>query len=144
MIAMSKDASKVVQFYLDHFNEVHTVTCNKCSTLLAVMVADPIADVQGTLPAPHANGLVVVPVDDGFLGSRLRLDGVMGFQCGAVVVSKESQAPELCLNDTRLTYIEEEESPSGQMLPHEVAAIQERHQTDYEPAEETFTVERVK
>ena len=105
------DEQSVLSYYINSYPEVHIITCNKCKEDIGIEVLS--GDI-GHIKA-NANGYVVLPFGDRLLSSRVRTDGVMGYQC-------------VCGNDTRGNQVEERISPDGTFLPHEVAAIQ----TEYE------------
>ena len=160
----------MIDFYKKHFAVIHAVTCKVCKNTLAIELSHPLTnDVLGL--KPHPNGIFVLPIDDKLMASRIRLDGMMGYQCGALLQNPEYEparkvyekdlaayeteykqlrekakaktidlppyqpprllVPEMirCGNDTRSFYIEEELSPAGDFLPHQVAAIREKMQT---------------
>ena len=101
----------MVAFYKKHFADVHIVSCNKCRNSLAIELSHPYSnDLLGLLP--NALGIIVLAVDEKLLSHRVRLDGMIGYQC-------------ICGNDTRASEIEEALSPNGDFHPHEVAAIHE-------------------
>ena len=102
----------MINFYKGNFRVVHAVTCSECKNTIAVELSDPLSnDLLGL--APNAKGIIVLPVDEKLMATRIRLDGMLGYQC-------------LCGNDTRSCDIEEELSPQGDFLPHHVEAIKER------------------
>lgn len=129
------DAQSIIDFYKTMYGEMHVVTCNVCNTDLCIEIA---GNIEGQ--AMHPNGYTVIPISDKLLSTRVRLDGMMGYQC-------------LCGNDTRANIIEEALSPTGAMHPHEVAAIHKqmaavRYKPDIKQKgnkqiRETFTVERI-
>lgn len=192
------DDQSVLDYYLDHYDEVHIITCNKCGTDLGIEIRGNVSGYQ-----PNDLGYTVLPLGSSLLSSRVRTDGSMGYQCGAQMPNpaypaakeatdkvnqdlldtydkqykemvkeakiRKTKAPEYsppqpmavpvpeivaCGNDTRGTQIEEELSPTGTFLPHEVAAIHQRYaEVGWKPKirrkgnkeiHETFTRERVK
>lgn len=130
------DDQSVLDYYLDHYDEVHIITCNKCKEDLGI-------EIKGAIPGyqPNDKGYTILPLGEQLLSSRVRTDGSMGYQCR-------------CGNDTRGTQVEEELSPTGTFLPHEVAAIHQRYaEVGWKPkvkvkgnkeVHETFTRERIK
>jgi len=130
------DHQSVLDYYMQHYSEVHIVTCNKCKADLGI-------EIRGEISGYKTNdlGFTVLPFGNHLLASRVRTDGSMGYQCK-------------CGNDTRGTQIEEALSPTGTFLPHEVAAIKQRQiEVGWNPKvkvsgkkeiHETFTRERVK
>lgn len=192
------DHQSVLDYYIEHYAEVHIVSCNECGTDLAI-------EIRGEVSGYKLNdyGFTVLPFGDSLLSSRVRLDGSMGYQCGAKLpnpafpaakkaterihkdqleqydkgyeeavrqaTKAKADKPEynppimpriyepetiMCLNDTRATPLEEQLSPDGTFLPHEVHAIHQRQvQVGWKPKvkirdnkeiHETFTRERVK
>jgi hypothetical protein len=127
---------EVVDYYKAHYDEVHVVSCTKCGEDLAV-------EVRGDVPGlrRNDNGCTVIPISEKLLSSRVRLDGLSGYQC-------------LCGNDTRSNAFEEEASPRGEFLPHEVErARRKMDEAKWKPLvrnqgnkqhRETFVAERVK
>lgn len=77
------DHQSVLDYYLDNYQEVHIVKCEKCGNDLAVEVK---GDVSGY--KMNEKGFVVLPFGGHLLGSRVRLDEttdgdrLMGYQCG--------------------------------------------------------------
>lgn len=130
------DHQSVFDYYLEHYNEVHILTCNKCKADLGIEIKGEVAGYP-----TNQFGFTVLPFGEQLLASRCRLDGSMGYQCR-------------CGNDTRATALEESMSPTGSFLPHEVAAIQQRQlEVGHKPSiklkgkkeiHETFTRERIK
>lgn len=124
-----------VAYYKTLHDEIYVLICNKCRSELAV-------EVKGNVAGQPTNdlGFTVLPVGNQLLGSRPRLDGVMGYSC-------------ICGNDTRANPIEESLSPSGAFMPHEVHAIKEKMaRTNFKPLQkirgnrhtiETFTRVRI-
>lgn len=101
----------MIAFYKKHFDTVHVVTCGECKNSLAIELSNPLSnDLMGL--SPNSLGIIVLPVDEKLLSHRVRLDGMLGYQC-------------TCGNDTRASEIEEALSPMGDFHPHEVAAIHE-------------------
>jgi hypothetical protein len=130
--------SQMVNFYKKHFNNVHSVNCSVCENTIAIELSDPITnDLLGL--TPNSQGVIILPVDDKLLASRVRLDGMLGYQCGgtrpnpAFISAKKTpkEQPVIpCGNDTRASDIEERHSPTGEFMPHEVAAIHEAFLTE--------------
>ena len=101
----------MIAFYKKHFRLVHALHCGKCKNTIAIELSDPLSnDLLGL--KPNAKGIIVLPVDEKLLSHRIRLDGMIGYQCA-------------CGNDTRASEIEERNSPMGDFLPHEMSAIHE-------------------
>lgn len=96
------DPQEVLDYYKSRYSEVHIITCKKCKHDLGIEVA---GEVSG-LPRNEL-GRTVIPVHPNLLSSRVRLDGMAGYQCA-------------CGNDTRSCDIEEACSPTGTFLPHEI------------------------
>lgn len=191
------DEQPILDYYLAHYDEVHILTCNKCGTDLGLEIKGQVSGLT-----MNKNGFSVLPIGTALLSSRVRTDGSMGYQCGAMVdnpefpkavaaiekvnkdqflaydrtykttvkslkkgVTKPEYLPPaavtvdvprqvMCGNDTRGTELEEQLSPDGTFLPHEVDAI-ERKQVEigWKPKikrqgnkeiHETFTRERIK
>lgn len=130
------DSQSVLNYYIDQYDEVHLVVCDKCKSDLGIEVKGEIAGYR-----VNEKGYTVLGFGDKLLASRVRLDGTMGYQC-------------VCGNDTRGTQLEQELSPNGTFLPHEVAAIREaQDKKKWRPklkvkgnkeTHETFIRERVK
>lgn len=130
------DDQAVLDYYLQHYNEVYILKCNKCKHDLGI-------EIKGEISGYKMNdyGYTVLPFGDRLLSSRVRSDGSMGYQC-------------ICGNDTRGTQIEEALSPTGTFLPHEVFAIKQKQiEIGWKPKisrrgnkeiHETFTRERIK
>jgi hypothetical protein len=127
---------EALDYYKAHYDEVHIVTCTKCGDDLAI-------EVRGDVPGirRNDNGYAIIPLSDKLMSSRIRLDGLTGYQC-------------LCGNDTRSNAFEEESSPRGEFLPHEVdRALRKMNEAKWKPLvrnqgnkqhRESFVVERVK
>lgn len=86
-----KDLKKQLEFYKNRFDEVHIVTCDKCGTLLAIEVKSAETMQPGN---PHPEGRQVIPVNYdkhplamALLAWRPRLDGAIGYQCGAMIAN---------------------------------------------------------
>lgn len=100
---------QMVNFYKKNFKTVHALTCSNCKNTIALELSEPISnDLLGL--SPNSLGIIILPVDEKLLSSRVRLDGMLGYQC-------------TCGNDTRSFDIEEQLSPMGDFHPHEVVAI---------------------
>ena len=130
------DHQSVLDYYMQHYDEVHIVSCNKCKEDLGIEIRGEVSGYK-----MNTNGFTVLPFGDMMLASRVRTDGSMGYQCR-------------CGNDTRGTEIEEALSPNGTFLPHEVQAIKDQQvRVGWKPKvktkgnkqiHETFTRERIK
>lgn len=130
------DPQAVLDYYKEHYDEVHILTCNECKADLAIEVR---GNVSGYVRNDY--GFTVLPVGEKLLASRVRTDNSMGYQCR-------------CGNDTRGNEIEEALSPQGTFMPHEVHAIKQKYiEIGHTPnikakgnkeVHETFTRERVK
>lgn len=130
------DHQSVLDYYIQHYAEVHIITCNKCKADMGVEIRGQVGEYKH-----NRLGFTVLPLGDRLLASRVRTDDSMGYQCN-------------CGNDTRGTKIEEKLSPEGKFLPHEIAAImQEQIRVGWVPkiktngtkqVHETFTRERIK
>lgn len=139
------DHQSVLDYYLENYGEVHIVSCDKCKNDLALEIRGEVFG-QSSYKVNEA-GYTVLPFGDQLLASRVRTDEhtpgirMMGYQCA-------------CGNDTRGSAIEEELSPTGSFLPHEVAAIKNKYRTSgYKPkfkrkgqieTHESFSRERIK
>lgn len=133
------DHQSVLDYYKQNYGEVHILSCNKCKSDLGIEIRGEVFGSNAY--KVNTNGYTVLPFGNTLLASRVRTDGTMGYQCS-------------CGNDTRGTAIEEELSPTGSFLPHEVAAIVEKQfEIGWKPKlkvkgnkeiHETFTRERVK
>ena len=107
--------AQMISYYKKYFHNVMSVNCEQCKNTIAIEVSEPISnDVLGL--TFNQAGVCILPLPEKLLASRVRLDGMTGYQC-------------ICGNDMRANEIEEELSPSGEFQPHEVAAIQERMST---------------
>jgi hypothetical protein len=130
------DHQAVLDYYTAHYQEVHILSCNKCKEDLGIEIRGEISGYK-----MNDNGFTILPFGANLLASRVRSDSSMGYQC-------------MCGNDTRGTALEEEMSPQGTFLPHEVFAIhQKQAEIGWKPkvkikgnkeVHETFTRERVK
>lgn len=130
------DHQSVLDYYTEHYSEVHILSCNTCKEDLGIEIKGEISGY-----AMNSLGFTVLSFGDNLLSSRVRTDRSMGYQCK-------------CGNDTRGTKIEEALSPEGTFLPHEVHAIQQKQvEIGWKPKvkikgskeiHETFTRERVK
>lgn len=130
------DNQSVLDYYKEHYGEVHILTCNKCKEDLGIEIKGEVSGI-----VMNKNGFSVLPFGDRLLSSRVRSDGSMGYQC-------------ICGNDTRGTEVEEALSPTGTFLPHEVHAIEQKQvEIGWKPKikvkgnkeiHETFTRERIK
>lgn len=130
------DEQSVLQYYLEHYDEVHILSCNKCGNDLGIEIRGEVSGLK-----MNDNGFCVLPFGSHLLSSRVRTDGSMGYQCA-------------CGNDTRGTQLEEKLSPNGTFLPHEVHAIRQKQiEIGWKPKikikgnkeiHETFTRERIK
>jgi hypothetical protein len=138
--AVQHSPAQMISFYKKHFRVVNALTCLKCKNTLALELSEPHTnDLMGL--SPNSLGIIVLPVDEKLLSHRVRLDGMIGYQC-------------ICGNDTRSFDIEEELSPLGDFHPHEVHAIKARMQdvgwkapvktiNDSKEQRGSFTAERV-
>lgn len=135
------DGQEVIDYYLARSDELDVLTCDKCGEDLAIEIKGYHPDLDSPALRPNDNGYVVIPVSDKLLASRVRLDGLCGYQC-------------VCGNDTRANPIEEAASPAAGFMPHEIAKAQQEmskakwkplvKQEDNKQRRETFTAERIK
>lgn len=130
---------EMIRFYKKNFGSVHVVHCKHCKNTIAIELSQPLGNDTLGLTA-NAHGIIILPVDERLLSSRVRTDGMLGYQC-------------ICGNDTRSFDIEEKHSPLGDFLPHQVDAIQTemsltgwqapvKHK-DGKEHRDSFTIERV-
>lgn len=144
-----KDHSHVqdnpVDFYTKTYKVVQIVRCDKCGADLALEILDE--DQYQMNLSSHPDGLRRITLGDSLLSSRLRLDGVMGYQCK-------------CGNNTLMASIESGIVPvaTGGIVPsiepHHEAAVRLAIATNgYKPDVakdktktkiESFTIERLK
>lgn len=109
---------EMLDWYKTHFDEVHTVHCQKCKALLCI-------ECHGghTIGGQRdERGLLVIPVGDRMLSHRVRLDQhdsgrMIGYEC-------------ICGNDTRLSAVEAKHPPANgwhhELYPHEPHLIREK------------------
>lgn len=80
---------EALDFYLndDHYTEVHLVRCLKCGNEMCLEVLEPSTQEQFKMTHHQGRRIITLGFDDapdGYLFSyRKRLDGAMGYQCGA-------------------------------------------------------------
>lgn len=88
---MSKPANydEQLKYYTERYDEVHVVSCNKCGSPLAFEVA---GGVDMAVDHSHPDNRQVIPVSYSdhpqgmaLMSWRARLDGVIGYQCGALM-----------------------------------------------------------
>ena len=89
MPTMTKEVKEQIEYYKSRYDEVHLVTCNKCNNHLAVEVR---GGVDMAYDDTHPEGRVVIPLSYkdhpqkmALLSWRPRLDGQVGYLCGAMV-----------------------------------------------------------
>lgn len=94
-IASEKDVEDMLAFYKNHFAELHILRCEKCGSYLAIVAKAE----QETLGLhPNELGLIIIPIGDNLLSSRVRLDvaetgeRMMGFECGAIIPNPDYPA----------------------------------------------------
>ena len=118
MILSPEIDKNALDYYRNLYDEIYLVTCSKCKTVLAIEI---MGEVSGY--PRDSRGLTTLSLDSKHLATRVRTDGVVGYQCA-------------CGNDTRGNEIEEKLSPKGTFLPHELDAIHKEYH-------ETFIRERI-
>lgn len=79
---------QMIDFYKKSFAHVHAITCSNCGNTIALELSSPLSnDLLGL--HPNSQGIIILPVDEKLLSSRVRLDGMIGYQCGAIMQNPE-------------------------------------------------------
>ena len=138
------ETPKLKEYYTGNIaSETYLVHCNKCDSIIALEYLP--SDLNKQVPENmHTEKRQLVEVGSKLLAYRVRLDGIMGYQC-------------ICGNDSRVSAIEESVLPVGlnaQVKPHQREEILNKMQEDnYKPnvvvdgnitTLEGFSLERVK
>jgi hypothetical protein len=82
------EATDILTYYLDNYNEVYSLICDKCKETLAIEYFD-----ESNPNSNHHQQRQVIAISEKMRSYRKRLDGAMGYQCS-------------CGNDTKLAEIE--------------------------------------
>lgn len=159
-LAQQEALSEEIQFYIDTYPEVYTITCEKCGNLIALEILDP------NKPHPaHPHQRIPVPVNNRLLSWRVREDDLIGYQCGALLyedrTEEEIEAGEkpvayYCKNNSMVPSPISSDIPRqlGPLSPYETMKLQKKLIDEGYEADvkvngkkttiEGFTTERVK
>lgn len=74
-------------WYIENCHTVEEIWCTKCNTLIGLEV-DTIDD---TMNKHHHEGKFILNIGNSLMAYRPRLDGVMGYQCGNMIVNEKAK-----------------------------------------------------
>lgn len=128
---------ELIDWYKQNCSEIDELYCGKCGNLLGIEVKHLKYDANEFFKMRrHPEGKFVVAIGPSLLASRYRMDGVMGYQCGALIDNpeyskKNNKVPQKirCFNDTRWS-------------DPELAAVPEEHVLTQVTQEDMHNVQR--